>query len=97
MPSAKAYTRSLFDKSFDLLMKYERIVVRRADQDTSAFDELVAICDTEEKYSLLDELLSRFYYMDDEDYQNRVGQIAKVSGDRFLTQVGGTSRLLQIS
>ena len=76
MPSAKAYTRSLFDKSFDLLMKYERIVVRRADQDTSAFDELVAICDTEEKYSLLDELLSRFYYMDDEDYQNRVGQIA---------------------
>ena len=36
----------------------------------------MAICDTEEKYSLLDELLSRFYYMDDEDYQNRVGQIA---------------------
>ena len=76
MPSAKTYTRSQYEKSFDLLMKYERIVVRRADQDTRAFDELVAICDTVEKYTLLDELLSRFYYMDDEDYQNRVGQIA---------------------
>ena len=40
MPSAKTYTRSQYEKSFDLLMKYERIVVRRADQDTRAFDEL---------------------------------------------------------
>lgn len=72
----KSYTRSEYDKSFDLLKKYERIVVRQATQDTTALDELVAICDTDEKYSLIDELLSRFYYMDDEDYQTRIGQIA---------------------
>lgn len=72
----KSYTRSQYDKSFDLLKKYERIVVRQATQDTTALDELVAICDTDEKYSLIDELLSRFYYMDDEDYQIRIGQIA---------------------
>ena len=76
MPSAKTYTRSQFEKSFDLLMKYEPIVVRPGYEDTKALDELVAICDTEEKYSLLNELLSRFYYMNDQDYQNRVGQIA---------------------
>lgn len=72
----KAYTRSQYDKTFDLLKKYEHIVVRQATLDTTALEELVAICDTDEKYSLIDELLSRFYYMDDEDYQNKIGQIA---------------------
>lgn len=73
----KSYTRSQYEKSYALLLKYCSIVVRRAaPYDTSALDELVAICDTDEKYSLIDELLSRFYYMDDEDYQHRIGQIA---------------------
>ena len=72
----RSYSKDNFDKSFNLLMKYERIVVRDATQDTRALDELVKMCDTDEKYFLLDELLSRFYYMDDTDYQKRVGQIA---------------------
>lgn len=72
----KKYSRSQYDKSFDLLKKYEYIVVRQTTHDTTALDELVAICDTDEKYSLVDELLSRFYYMDDDDYQIRIGQIA---------------------
>ena len=72
----KSYSKSQFNKTFDLLLKYEHIVVRRATQDTSALEELVAICDNDEKYSLIDELLSRFYYMDDDDYQHKIGKIA---------------------
>ena len=70
------FTKKQYDRSFELLYKYEHIVVRRASNDTKALDELVAICDTDDKFSLLDELLSRFYYMDDDDYQIRIGQIA---------------------
>lgn len=73
---AKSYSKTQYDKSFDLLYKYEHIVVRPLTNDTKALEELVAICDTDEKYALLDELLSRFYYMDDDDYQKRIGQIA---------------------
>lgn len=70
------FTKKQYDRSFELLYKYEHIVVRRASNDTKALDELVAICDTDAKFSLLDELISRFYYMDDDDYQIRIGQIA---------------------
>lgn len=73
---AKSYTKTQYEKTFDLLFKYEHIVVRPLTKDTKALEELVAICDTDEKYALLDELLSRFYYMDDDDYQKRIGQIA---------------------
>ena len=73
----KAYNRSQYDKSFELLRKYEHIVVRPTTQDTTALDELINICNTDEKYGLLDELLSRFYYMDDADYQKRIHQIAE--------------------
>lgn len=72
----REYNKNLYVKSFQLLLKYERIVVRESTQDTKALNELVNICDTDEKFSFLDELLSRFYYMDDTDYQKRIGQIA---------------------
>lgn len=72
----KSYTRTNYDKVFDLYYKYGNIVVRPLTNDDKPLKELVAICDTDEKYSLIDELLSRFYYMDDDDYQKRIGQIA---------------------
>lgn len=72
----KVYSKTQYEKSFDMLVKYERIVVRPTINDTKALDELVALCDTNEKYSLLDELLSRFYYMDDYDYHLKISQIA---------------------
>lgn len=72
----KSYTRTNYEKAFDLYFKYGNIVVRPLTNDEKALKELVTICDTEEKYSLIDELLSRFYYMDDDDYQKRIGQIA---------------------
>lgn len=48
------YTQSAYNKSFDLYMKYGPIVVRPTTQDTKALDELVRMCDTEEKYSLIE-------------------------------------------
>ena len=71
-----SYTKTIYEKVFDLYYKYSNIVVRALTNDEEALNELVAICDTDEKYALLDELLSRFYYMDDDDYQRRIGQIA---------------------
>lgn len=70
------YSQSAYNKTFDLYMKYGPIVVRPTTQDTKALDELVRMCDTEEKYSLIDELLSRFYYMNDDDYQKQIALIA---------------------
>lgn len=72
----KQYSRIQYEKSFELLMKYEKIVIRHETQDTKALYELVDICDTKEKFGLIDELLSRFYYMSDNDYQERIAQIA---------------------
>lgn len=72
----KTYSKSNYDKVFNLYYKYGDIVIRPLTNDEKALKELVTICDTDEKYSLIDELLSRFYYMDDDDYQNRIGQIA---------------------
>lgn len=70
------YSLDQYNKCFELLLKYERIVVRALNQDTKALEELVKICDTEEKFLLIDELLSRFYYMDDEDYQKKIALLA---------------------
>lgn len=72
----KKYSKNHFDRAFHLLMKYEDIVVRKMTDDTSALDELVSICDSDEKFELIDELLSRFYYMNEDDFQRRIGQIA---------------------
>jgi len=71
-----SYSKTQYEKVFDLYFKYGNIVIRPLTNDEQALNELVAICDTDEKYALVDELLSRFYYMDDDDYQKRIGQIA---------------------
>lgn len=73
---ARLYSKSQYDRVFDLYYKYGNIVIRPLTNDDQALKELVAICDTDEKYALIDEMLSRFYYMDDNDYQRRIGQIA---------------------
>lgn len=71
------YSQSKFNKTFALYMKYGHIVERPTTHDTKALDELVDICDTDEKYSLIDELLSRFYYMNEDDYHKKILLIAE--------------------
>ena len=62
--------------AIDLLMKHEWLLARSHAESEDAIYELVTMCDTNEKFSLMDELLSRFCYMDDEFYQRMICKIA---------------------
>ena len=44
-----SYTKTQYDKVFDLYYKYSNIVLRPLTNDEDALNELVAICDTDEK------------------------------------------------